>query len=298
MTRNDLYTEVTNTIIQTLEQGLDNDRWELPWHGFSDIPQNAITKKLYRGVNVPLLWIFQVKLGYKSGLWATYKQWQEAGAQVRKGEKSAPIVFWKTIETEGENADADAQNTRMFARYSSVFNAEQVDGFEFVPEEKRSEIQFKEECTRFVEQTRAQLEHGHPYACYRTSTDTILMPHPELFRPTGNNTASENYYSTLFHELTHWSGAEKRLDRIKHKKYADQDYAFEELVAELGAAMLCASLGATPCPRADHAQYIRSWLKALGDDKRFIFSAASQAQKAIDYLYAFQGQENQQQEAA
>lgn len=287
MTRTDLYTDVTNNIATAIENGLANDRWELPWHGFSDMPQNATTKKIYRGVNVPLLWVFQMERGYKSGLWATYNQWHECGAQVRKGEKGAPIVFWKSVEVDEENS-ADEQKTRMFARYSTVFNSDQVDGFELITQEKRAEIILKDDCTHFVNSTGALIEHGHPYACYRPSDDKIYMPQTDIFRATGNNTATENYYSTLFHELTHWTGAGFRLDRLAKEGFGKADYAFEELVAELGAAMLCAGLGATPCPRPDHAQYIKSWLKALGNDTRFIFSAASQAQKAVDYLHSLQ----------
>lgn len=287
MTRTDLYSEVTNIIIAALEKSAANDRVELPWHGFSDMPQNAATKKFYHGINVPLLWVFQMDKGYKSGMWATYKQWQQCGAQVRKDEKSAPIVFWKGARLEDE-ATENEKKTYRFAQHSRVFNADQVDGFELIAQKKYSEIVLQDDCTRFVNATQAIIEHGHGGAFYSIADDKICMPQPELFRKTGNSSATENYYSTLFHELCHWSGAKHRLDRICHKRYGDTAYAFEELVAELGAAMLCASLGATPCPRADHAPYMRSWLKALGDDKRFIFTAASQAQKAVDYLYALQ----------
>lgn len=287
MTKTDIYTEVTSTIVKALEDGQVTGTWEMPWHSFATMPLNATTKKHYRGVNIPLLWISQHKRGFQSGLWATYRQWQDAGAQVRKGEKGSGIVFWKTIDIEAQSEDEEA-GTRMIARYSTVFNAAQVDGFEMPAPQARAEINLNETCTAFLQATAAVIEYGHPMACYNTLHDKIEMPKPELFRDTKAATATENFYSTIFHEITHWTGAKHRLDREQHKRYGDNAYAFEELIAELGSAMLCASLGATPAPRADHAQYIKNWLKALKDDKRFIFSAASQAQKAVDFLYALQ----------
>lgn len=289
MDRSDIYTEVTSIIVKSLEEGQASGAWEMPWHGFSSMPQNAVTKKQYRGVNVPLLWICQQQRGFASGCWATYRQWQAAGAQVRKGEKGTPIVFWKTIDIEPQGEDAEAE-TRMFARHSTVFNAAQVDGFVPPQVEKPDAVTLQRDCQTFVAGTGASVMHGDFNACYRPKDDKILMPRTSLFRDTKASSATENYYSTLCHELTHWTGAKHRLDRESCKRYGDSAYAFEELIAELGSAMLCTSLGATPAPRDDHAQYIKGWLEALNGDKRFIFSAASQAQKAVDYLYSLQPQ--------
>jgi antirestriction protein ArdC len=294
MNRSDLYTEVTDIIVKSLEEGQASGKWEMPWHSFSVMPQNAVTKKQYRGVNVPLLWICQQQRGYASGHWATYKQWQETGAQVRKGEKGAPIVFWKKIDIEPQ-AEGDEEESRMFARYSTVFNAAQVDGFTLQEVTKPDTVARQQSCLDFVAATGATIEHGDFNACYSPKHDKILMPRSSHFKDTKTSTATENYYSTLLHELTHWTGAKHRLDRDRAKKYGDSIYAFEELIAELGSAMLCTSLGAMPAPRVDHAQYIKNWLEALKNDKRFIFSAASQAQKAVDFLYSLQPQ---QQEAA
>jgi len=289
MSRTDVYETVTNAIAAAIEKGFSGETFEMPWHGMSEIPQNASTQKRYRGINVPLLWVTQIDRGFKSGIWATYKQWAELGAQVRKGEKSTQIIFWKQVETE-QNEDSEEDNKiRMFARYSAVFNAEQVDGFEPLPAAKLEEIEQIESCTHFIEQTGAVIEHGDDGACYLINADKIRMPQKTLLRSTKYSTATENYYSTLLHELTHWSGAAHRLDRFSQEKFIERkDYAFEELVAELGAAILCASLGVTLSPRPDHAHYCSSWLKALGNDKRFIFLAATAAQKAVDYLYDFQ----------
>jgi len=286
MSRTDVYETVTNAIASAIERGFSGETFEMPWHGMSDIPQNASTQKSYRGINIPLLWITQLDRGFKSGLWATYKQWAEMGAQVRKGEKSTQIIFWKQFEAE-QNEEND--KIRMFARYSAVFNADQVDGFVLPEVIKPAEIEQIESCTNFIVSTGAIVEHKDARAYYDLISDKIYMPEQSLFRATKHSTATENYYSILLHELTHWSGAETRLKRFNIENGRDRkDYAFEELVAELGAAMLCASLGVTPTPRPDHAQYIGGWLKALGNDKKFIFSAASAAQKAVDYLYSLQ----------
>ncbi|MFA7253927.1 MAG: zincin-like metallopeptidase domain-containing protein [Patescibacteria group bacterium] len=289
MSRTDVYETVTNAIASAIEKGFSREAFEMPWHGMSDIPQNASTQKRYRGINVPLLWITQLDRGFKSGIWATYKQWAELGAQVRKGEKSTQIIFWKQFETE-QNEEAEEENKiRMFARYSQVFNADQVDGFTLPEAAKPAEIDQIEACTNFLNATGAIVEHGGARAYYDLISDKIHLPQKSLFCATKHSTATENYYSTLLHELTHWSGATIRLNRFNINNCADKkDYAFEELVAELGAAILCASLGVTSTPRPDHAHYIGSWLKALGNDKKFIFAAASAAQKAVDYLYSLQ----------
>lgn len=285
MTKNDVYQDVTNRIIEALEKGLDG-QFELSWHGVAQLPENAHTGKQYKGVNVPLLWVYQMCEGYQSGVWATYKQWQDRGAQVRKGEKSAQIVFWKMIEQE-PTQDNDEQSMRMFARWSRVFNADQVDGFnpdsDFIP----SDIGAIGTADAVIDASGADIRQDEIKAFYSPSGDYINMPPPPRFKDTSDSTATENYYSTLFHELTHWTGAKHRLDRLPLEKFSKSDYAFEELVAELGAAMACARSGVTALPRADHAKYIAGWLKALQDDKKFIFSAASHAQKAVDYLYSF-----------
>ncbi len=285
MTKIDVYQDVTNRIIEALEKGLD-EKFELPWHGVSQVPENVHTGKRYKGVNVPLLWVYQLTEGYQSGIWATYKQWQDQGAQVRKGEKSAHIVFWKMIKQE-PTQDNEEQSMRMFAKWSRVFNADQVEGFnpdsDFIP----SDIGAIGAADTLIDASGADIRHDEIKAFYSPSGDFINMPPIERFKETSDSTATENYYSTIFHELTHWTGAKHRLDRLPSEKFSKSDYAFEELVAELGAAMSCASTGVTALPRADHAKYIACWLKALQDDKKFIFSAASHAQKAVDYLYSF-----------
>ena len=285
--RADIYQTVTNTIIKAIENGISG-KLEMPWHQIKGIPENAKTGSCYQGINVPLLWIYQIKKNYALPVWATYKQWAELGAQVKRGEKGTPIIFYKTFEVESENGEDDPQ-TKAFARHSIVFNAEQVEGYDIAAAIKAPSPALIENIAaadRLVNETGANIRHEGGQAFYVPSMDYIAIPPREMFKDTASSTATENYYSTLFHELTHWTGAKHRLDRLSNDKFGGEDYAFEELVAELGAAMCCASTGVTSSPRDDHARYIQNWLKALKSDKRFIFAAASQAQKAVDFLFS------------
>lgn len=285
--KKDIYQSVTDAIVAAIESGQTKEKFVMPWDGLHSLPLNACTGKSYRGINIPLLWAHQTEKGYTSGYWGTYKQWQEMGAQVRKGEKGACIVFWKILDVEPENDNEEAE-ARMFARWSTVFNADQVEGFEMAVEQKEGTAQLIGAAEEFIAATGATIETGGRRAYYHRAKDVITLPERDIFHDTPTSTATEAYYSTALHELTHWTGAPKRLDRTKSKRFGDADYAFEELIAELSAAMLCATLGITSNTRADHAHYIDGWLKALKDDKRFIFSAASQAQKAADYLFSLQ----------
>ncbi len=289
--RFDLYQLVTDTIIEAIENGVSNDV-EMPWHQINRIPENANTGNCYQGINVPLLWIYQIKKQYALPVWATYKQWADMGARVKPEElkKSVPVVFFKTYETEAKNEDEEAR-TRRVLRYFRVYNATQVEGYE-IPAALEAPapalIENIAAADMLVKQTGADIRHGGAQAFYIPSKDYIAIPPREMFRDTATSTATENYYSTLFHELTHWTGAKPRLDRLNNDKFGGKNYAFEELIAELGAAMCCASTGVTSSPREDHARYIKNWLAALKNDKRFIFDAASQAQKAVDFLFSQQ----------
>jgi len=243
MNRSDIYTTVTETIVKAIEEGQAGGKFEMPWHQINRIPENAKTGNCYQGINIPLLWVHQLKKGFASPVWATYKQWTELGAQVKRGEKGAPVVFYKTFEIEAESSEEDAQ-TRIFARYSTVFNAAQVEGYESpaaIESSRPSLIENIGAADMLVNQTGADIRHGGDQAFYAPKMDYISMPPREMFKDTSTSTATENYYSVLFHELTHWSGAKHRLDRLNNDKFGGKDYAFEELVAELGAAMCCAS---------------------------------------------------------
>jgi len=284
--KTDILQTVTNSIVEAIENLPTGADFVLPWTQSTDFPVNALTKKHYRGGNILSLWVAQMVKGFTSPHWATYKQWTELGAQVKKGEKCSYIVFWKTVTIE-PTKEGGEEETRMIGRASMVFNSEQVEGWTPPAVTERplfDRIAFAE---KVVAATGAEIHISNQGAFYSRKDDYIGMPDAQSFIDTKTSTAQENYYSTLFHELTHWTGAESRLSRTKGKKFGDADYAYEELVAELGAAFLCAATGISPEPRQDHAHYLASWLKALKKEKTFLFSAASQSQKALDYIIGF-----------
>lgn len=280
----DIYTRVTETVINMMEKV--EDKWEKPWitvgHNIM-MPKNAVTNKDYNGVNVVMLWASAEMAGYTDGRWASFKQWQEKGAQVRKGEKGTPIVFYKELDRKKDEGDEEKPDKFLMAKMSFVFNAAQVDGFK-APELPviKSPAQRIEAVERFIQNTRAVVEYGGDRAFYRPSDDIIRLPEITRFKTT------EGFQSTVLHELTHWTGAKKRLDREIVNKFGTKEYAREELVAEIGSAFLCAKLEITKHPRKDHAQYLKSWLEVLKEDNKAIFTASSQAQKAVNYLFDLQ----------
>jgi antirestriction protein ArdC len=291
--RFDIHQHITDKIVSAIERGAGEFR--LPWHrsvGNIMRPVNIASKKAYRGVNVVALWAYAEESGYSSGTWGTYKQWSEAGAQVRKGEKAAYVVFYKELEFAAESESGDAATeTRLFARATPVFAAEQVDGYQVpvldpLPATVITPI---EQAEAFVAATGASITYGGSRAFYRPSTDSIQIPPREAFIGSPTSTPAESFYSTLLHELTHFTSHETRCNRQLGKRFGDDAYAIEELVGELGAAFLCADLRITDEPRADHAQYLASWLSVLKADKKAIFTAASKASEAAAFLAALQG---------
>ena len=286
-TRFDIHQHITDQIVAAIERGAGE--FHLPWHratGSIMRPANVASKKAYLGINVLALWAASDEKGYSSGLWGTYKQWAEAGAQVRKGEKASHIVFYKELSFASEEGAEGDTETRLFARATPVFAAEQVNGYqpEVIEPPSVTTVTPVEQAETFVVATRATITHGENRAFYRPSTDSIQLPPREAFVGTATSTPSESYYSTLLHELTHWTGHETRCNRQLGKRFGDQAYAMEELVAELGAAFLCADLGISDVPRPDHAQYITTWLEVMKADKKAIFTAASKASEAASFL--------------
>ena len=286
----DVHQEITTRIVDAIETAGD---FRLPWikntGGSFARPVNVASKNPYNGVNVVSLWVSALAADYPSNVWGTYRQWQEKGCQVRKGEKSSLVVFYKTFEVEDVNEQTGEVEAgeRMIARASRVFNAAQVEGFEVNAEELPEKPAFDpiERAETFAAATGAQIEEGGDKA-FIPSQDVIRMPERRRFTGTETTTAAEGFYSTLAHELVHWSGAEKRLARDLSGRFGDESYAIEELVAELGAAFLCADLGITPEPREDHACYIKNWLAVLKNDKKAIFTAAAKASQAATWLLA------------
>ena len=287
--RFDVYEAITNQIVTAIEAGAG--QVQLPWHRKGSAiyrPINIASGKAYRGVNTVALWAAADALSFGQGIWGTYRQWQDRGAQVRKGEKSSLVIFYKELESGQADQSSDDEasgNRRFMARASRVFNIAQVDGYT-MPEVNEAEDRI-DPCVAaeaFIATTGAKISVSGDSAYYRPSTDTITMPDRHRFIGTETSTATEGWYSTLLHELTHWSGASHRLDRTFGKRFGDDAYAMEEMVAELGAAFLCGDLGITAEPRPDHAAYIDNWLRILKSDRKAIFTAASAANKAAEYL--------------
>lgn len=285
----DLYQSITDQIIEAIESA-QADGFDLPWHrAGADIfmPTNAVSGNTYRGINVLSLWAASELNRFSSGTWATYKQWQSIGAQVRKGERSTIGVFYKQyLPDEVElNDEEDTENKmRWFAKSFRLFNADQVDGYtpEALPDV--SLVERIARADRFVNDTGANVRHGGGRAFYRENSDHIQMPDEVRFKDTPASTATEGYYATLFHELTHWTAATHRCNRDLNNRFGDNAYAMEELVAELGAAFLCAELNISAQPRKSHAGYIQHWLEAMKADKKAIFSAAARANEAVAFL--------------
>lgn len=282
----DVYATVTAQIVEAIERGAGS--WRMPWHTnglCSSSPINVASKKAYRGINILCLWATAQSKGYASGLWGTYKQWQDKGAQVRKGEKSTAVVFWKFADkSEGEEGETNRSGSRLlFCSHYAVFNAAQVDGYT-EPAAIVNTLERIEAAEAFFGALGSAVTHGGNSAFYRPSEDTITMPLLSAFDD------SIAYYSTLAHEHTHWTAPEHRCNRQElGKRFGDNAYAAEELIAELGAAFMCAHLGLSTVPRPDHAQYLQSWLKVLKADSKAIFTAASKAQQAADWMIAKSG---------
>jgi antirestriction protein ArdC len=277
---NDLYQTVTNCIIAALEQG--TPPWICPWTDHTALPSNLSTGKPYRGINVLMLSIEGMSRSYGDSRWVTLKQANELGARVRKGEHGTPIVFFKMKELTNEHGsavvDGDEQKRVVpLLRSYTVFNTSQL---EFLPErfELRPTPAWQPigEAEQLLYETGAVFRHGGNRAFYSPTEDSITLP-PQAWFPD-----ADDYYAVALHELTHWSGHPRRLNRVLGRRHGIDAYAFEELVAEMGAAFLCAHCGLPG--RLEHASYIDSWLDALKRDKRLIFVAAGAAQRAADYV--------------
>lgn len=275
--KRDYRQEVTNDIIRLLEEG--TAPWQKPWESgkAGQLPYNPTTNKPYRGGNVLSLMIAGMRKGYDDPRWMTYKQATEQGWQVRKGEKASAVEFWDVYPDK-----ADPEKNRFVHRVYAVFNAAQIDGIPQIVIEPRQPFEIIEAGERILRESGADIRHGGARAFYRPSADYIQLPHKQNFID------APAYYATAAHELGHWTGHEKRLNRetlVKSKGFDqhDEHYAREELVAELASLYLSAETGLPHNPE-QHAAYIGSWIKALKDDKNEIFRAASQASAATDYV--------------
>lgn len=284
-TRADVYRTITDRIVEAIEHG--TGQFVMPWHG-SNIarPQNAFTGSDYHGVNILALWAEACLGGFSTGWWATYKQWQAAGGQVRRDEEASTIVFFKRLGEEEAEEGEEGRRMRLVARASRVFNADQVDGWAPpVPTYPFGSAEAILSVSALVQSCGATIRHGGNMACYRIAEDRIDMPPMDAFVGTLTSSPTEAYAATLLHEHIHWTGAAHRLDRGFGDGFDKETLAAEELVAEIGAAFLCADLGVSNQPRLDHAAYVASWLKLLKNDTRAIFTAARLADCAAIYLH-------------
>jgi antirestriction protein ArdC len=287
----DVYQDITDRIVRELEQGVRP--WHQPWNashmdGRVVLPlrHNGVA---YRGVNVLALWMQAMAKGYAAPIWMTFKQAINLGGCVRKGEKGSLTVYADSItriKTDEQTGEESPQEFHYMKGYT-VFNVEQIDGlpahYYTRPAPPTCVLQRIARAESFFAATRADIRHGGDRAYYAAGTDHIQMPPFEAFRD------AESYYATLAHEGTHWTKSPNRLDReFGRKRWGDEGYAMEELVAELGAAFLCADLELTPQLREEHARYLAHWLKILQGDRRAIFAAASHAQRAADFLHGLQ----------
>lgn len=287
MPKIDIHQHVTDTIIAQMEAG--TPPWRKPWTGGGGTAALPLRHngEPYRGVNILMLWASAEISGFTSERWMTFKQAIDLGGSVIKGSKCARSVFYGTFEkdvsqTEHVTEGVEGKSRIPFAKCNNVFNADQIEGlpdaFYILPEPARDlGTRADPELEAFFAKTGADIvTTTEPRAYYRPSTDQVHMP------PIATFFEAARYYGVLGHELTHWTGGSKRLDRTA--RYNDRSaYAFEELVAEIGACILGVKLGIEP-DFDQSAAYIENWLEALKNDKGLIFKAASEAQKAVDFI--------------
>ena len=274
----DVYSLVTNRIIELLEKG--TVPWQKPWNG-GGVPQNVISKRPYRGINLMLL----NSLDYDKNLYLTFKQLKTIGASVNKGEHGHFVVFTKMVEKESEKNGEPSTEKRYILRYYKVFNVAQCRDIPqaFFPKEDDSENAEIPDCKTVVESmpNPPKIVHKRAEAYYVPSEDYINMPKLKSF------TASEEYYGTLFHELVHSTGHKSRCNRIEvtdNPKFGTEPYSLEELVAEIGSCYLKSYSGLSMEDMGNNIAYIQSWLSALKNDKRLILKAASRSQQAVEYI--------------
>ena len=281
---NDAYQVITDRIVAQLERGVVP--WQKPWRGGEQMPRNLISGRDYRGVNVFLLHA----MSYESPYWLTYKQASELGGHVKQGERACPVVFWKRLQV-ADMTEPTGNKAIPFLRYYSEFNVAQSED---IPADKIpvQSVTKREHCPIAAAESIVaampklpEIKHGGGRACYSPSLDCVTMPVPERFQ------SGQDYYSVLFHELTHSTGHASRLNRKgisgeegEWSAFGSTPYAKEELVAEMGAAFLSGQAGIVERTLDNSAAYVQAWLARLKEDRRLIVQAAAAAQKAADFI--------------
>ena len=278
MAKKDIYQEITNQIVSDFEKGLPV--WEKPWEkGFMGFPINAFSKSFYSGVNTLILWLRQSQTGFETSQRITFLQVKNLGGSVKKGEKATSIVFYKKLVITDEKSEEE--KTIPLLKTHAVFNLSQTEGLEHLIKKSSSKdkpvFQDVEKSEQLIKKFEADISFAPiDKACYLPVEDKILMPKKEQFK------TQEGFYSTMFHELSYWTAHKSRLGRPMRGKKGSKAYAFEELVAEISASFICCHLGFKYSTQ--HSAYVKSWLKVLKEDKKAIFKASSQAQKATEFI--------------
>ena len=283
MPQNEAQQQLANKLLEMVVAG--RPPWRQPWEGGNGspftIPRNGTTHNRYNGFNIPILWAAADEKGYQTHSWASYKQWQDAGHQVRRGEKGTQIGYYNTLIKE----DGEDEKKIPFLRVSSVFNEFQLEGFE-PPQiiDRPSLVESLDNVERFIGNIGATIRYGGERAFYSITGDYIQMPPQVLFNSSEYQTATEAFYSTELHELGHLTGHKSRCDRQFGKRFGDGAYAFEELVAEMTSAFACAELGITDGPQPHHADYLANWMDMGKIDPTMFMKAASEASKAFAWM--------------
>lgn len=286
--------DISKAMIELMET--DKGHWNSGLKDYisTGIPYNKFTGIRYVGLNTLILYLQSLKHGWKSQIHGTAKNWNDAGYKIKKGAKGTHIVFSKWVEKESKelttNDGEPLIDSYWCMRNYVVFNAEQVDGYEIV-KEKTETIPTPERMKnveQYINNTKAKIIEGGNRAFYSPDLDIIKMPELSSYKGTDNSSALECYYSTRLHELAHWTGHKDRLNRTMGKRFGDNDYAYEELVAETSSAFLCGLLNISSEPRPDHARYLKSWIKGIKDNPKALYMAFTQASKVVKYLDGLQ----------
>lgn len=271
--------EITDAFIAALQAG--TVPWRKPWSGSGLEPRNYYSNRPYRGINTLILGLASQMQGYESPCWTTYKAAEQRGAQVRKGEKSTKIIFWKPLKVEDRD-NPDQEKSVILARLYSVFNTDQIDGIDWQQPEQGEPISVPDALNTIVagyNNAPEIIHQAQDRAYYSPGQDKIYMPNVSQF------STVEGYAETILHELTHSTGVAHRLHRYEITDHIHGNYAKEELVAEIGAAMLMNHAGITQeFVTENTTAYIASWLKSLENDHTLIIKAAQAAQKSCDHI--------------
>lgn len=284
--RKDIAQAITDQIIAAIESGHTSGQWQPPWDTTAGMPSNAFDRRTYNGINTLNLWAARALNGYESNQWATFKRWKTEGYRLREAKgHGVHVVYWRWLDRKNEAGEVVDQFPLL--RSFHVFNADLAANAETgepftdatTPTAAGDPVaEGWEAASEIINSSGADIMHGQDRAAYMKTADRIVMPSINAF-----NTV-DDYYSTAFHELAHWTGHPSRLNRKLGSRFGSAAYAMEELIAELSAAFTCAHVRMSAKPRTDHAQYLETWLKVLKDDKNAIMKASSQAFKATEYL--------------